>query len=104
MGFGPAGASTAQQMRMSGACHRLPGMGDPALIRPDNPVLARFQPVGLMQSACYRKGGGALSCVTCHDPHAKTSTDRAGYEAVCLSCHRGPSRTPCKLSAATGCV
>ena len=102
--FGPGRSSTVGQMRMCGSCHRLPEMGDPSLIRTDNPVLARFQPVGLMQSACYRKSEGALSCTTCHDPHAATSIDLAAYETVCLSCHRGPSRTPCKVSPATGCI
>jgi hypothetical protein len=104
MPFGPGRSTAAEQLRMCGACHRLPEMGDPALVRTDNPVLARFQPVGLMQSACYQKSQGAMSCTTCHDAHARTSTDRAAYEAVCLSCHQGPSQTPCKVSPATGCV
>jgi hypothetical protein len=104
MPFGPGRWTAAEQLRLCGGCHRLPEMGDPALVRTDNPVLARFQPVGLMQSACYRQSRGALSCLTCHDPHARTSTDRDAYEAACLGCHRGPSRTPCKISPATGCV
>jgi Cytochrome c554 and c-prime len=104
MPFGPGGSTTDEQMRMCGACHRLPSMGDASLIRVDNPVLVRFQPVGLMQSACYRESAGALSCVTCHDPHSRTSTNRAEYEAVCLSCHQGPSKTPCKVSPATACL
>jgi hypothetical protein len=74
------------------------------MIKPEYPVLVRFQPVGLMQSACYLKSQGALSCSTCHDPHARTSTDTPAYEAVCLSCHRGPSKTPCKVSPTAGCV
>jgi hypothetical protein len=102
--FGPGRSTTDEQIRMCGACHRLPEMGDRALIRPDNPVLARFQPVGLLQSACYRESRGALSCVTCHDPHARTSTDRDAYERICRSCHEGRSRTTCKVSPATGCV
>ena len=104
MPFGPGRSTTDEQMRMCGACHRVPSMGDASLIRTDNPVLVRFQPVGLMQSACYRKSAGAVSCVTCHDPHSRTSTNRAEYEAVCLSCHEGPSKTPCKVSPATACL
>ena len=57
-----------------------------------------------MQSACYRVSPGTLSCSSCHDPHARPSTDMAGYEAVCLSCHRTPFQTSCKVSPATGCV
>jgi hypothetical protein len=98
MPFGPGRATTDEQLRMCGACHLLPSMGDAELIRPENPVLARFQPVGLMQSACYRKSEGALSCVTCHDPHSRASTNRAEYEAQCLSCHHGPAKTQCRVS------
>ncbi len=104
MPFGLGNWTAADELRLCGACHRLPEMGDPAVIRPDNPAIVRFQPVGLMQSACYRKSKGTLSCSTCHDPHAKTSTDLPAYEAACLSCHRGPSQTPCKVSPETGCV
>src|SRR5262249_22814484 len=81
MPAGPARWSATDELRTCGRCHRLPEMGDPSLIRTDNPVLVRFQPVGLMQSACYRKSDG-LSCMTCHDPHARTSRNSAGYEAA----------------------
>ena len=104
MPFGLGNWTTADEFRLCGACHRLPEMGDRAVIRPDTNWLVRFQPIGLMQSACYRQSQGGLSCTTCHDPHARTSTDLAAYEAVCLSCHRGPSKTPCKVSPATGCI
>jgi hypothetical protein len=104
MPFGPGRSTTDEQMRMCGACHRLPSMGDASLIRVDNPVLVRFQPVGLMQSACYRKSAGALSCVTCHDPHSRTSSNKAEYESVCVSCHQGPSKTPCKVSPVKACL
>ena len=104
MPFGLGNWTAADELRLCGTCHRLPEMGDPAVIRPDNPAIVRFQPVGLMQSACYRQGQGGLSCTTCHDPHARTSTDLPAYEAVCLSCHKGPSLTSCKVSPETGCV
>jgi predicted CXXCH cytochrome family protein len=104
MPFGVANATAADELRLCGTCHRLPEMGDRAVIRTDNDWLVRFQPVGLMQSACYRQSRGGLSCTSCHDPHARTSTDLAAYEAVCLSCHRGPSKTPCGVSPATGCI
>ena len=81
------------QMQICGECHRHPSQAAPGQIRPDNPVIARFQPVGLMQSACYRRSDGALSCMTCHNPHSVASTDRSSYEASCLSCH-APSTVP----------
>jgi hypothetical protein len=104
MPFGTGRWTAAEEIRLCGTCHRLPENVDRALIRTDNPTIVRFQPVGLMQSACYRQSLGALSCTSCHDPHTRTSTDRAAYEVVCLSCHRGPGQTPCKVSPATGCV
>jgi predicted CXXCH cytochrome family protein len=57
-----------------------------------------------MQSACFRKSEGRMTCTTCHDPHARTSTDVVAYEAICLTCHQGASRTPCSVSPATGCI
>jgi hypothetical protein len=104
MPFGGRRSKPADEIRLCGACHRLPETVDRAMILPENPTLVRFQPVGLMQSACYQKSQGTLSCSTCHDPHAKTSTDLPAYEAVCLSCHQGSQRTACKISPVTGCV
>jgi hypothetical protein len=76
----------------------------PGSIRPDNPGLVRHQAVGLMQSACYARSDGALGCSTCHDPHARASRDRASYEAICLSCHQGASRSTCPVSPMLDCV
>ena len=69
--LGPGRASAEEQLQVCGQCHRLPEMisGGRAAITPDNPVIVRHQPVGLMQSACYTKSRGALSCSTCHNPH-----------------------------------
>ncbi|MBI3207446.1 MAG: tetratricopeptide repeat protein [Candidatus Solibacter usitatus] len=36
----------------------------------------------LMQSACFRKSAGKLTCVTCHDPHTAKVRD------ACNSCHQ----------------
>jgi predicted CXXCH cytochrome family protein len=47
-------------------------------------------PYRLEQSRCFRESRGALSCLSCHDPHRKVSpAERAAhYAAVCLGCHR----------------
>ena len=74
-------------MRSCGECHRHPDMITRASIRTDNIEIVRYQPVGLMQSRCYKFSSGTLSCVTCHDPHAPASRDRTRYEASCRSCH-----------------
>jgi hypothetical protein len=122
--FGPDRWTTSDLLGLCGSCHRHPSGSPPGKIQPDDPQLARFQPVGLMQSKCFQKSAGAINCVSCHDPHARASPDRAGYDGVCLSCHtRGkepmPARSaaaprqefaagteakPCLVSPASGCV
>ena len=113
--FGPDRFTAESLLKLCGACHRHPSSARPGQIRPDNPFLARFQPVGLMQSKCYARSEGALSCVTCHDPHARSSPDRVSYNAICLECHgaHGPtampaagihSRVVCPVSPRERCV
>ncbi len=103
--FGEGNWSDPQLMKLCGDCHRLPEMGAPGENRVDNASIVRHQPVGLMLSACFTRGGGRIGCVTCHDPHARTSTDRPAYEAACLSCHGpAPARKPCPVSPGQGCV
>lgn len=47
-------------------------------------------PYRLEQSACFRESGGALGCLTCHDPHRKVPVaERAAhYRRACLTCHQ----------------
>jgi Cytochrome c554 and c-prime len=106
MPFGPASGWTAEaQIRACGECHRLPETVDSGVITPENFSLARFPPVGILQSRCYQESKGALSCVTCHDPHAKSSNDHRVYEAVCLNCHQdSKSQTLCSVSPNENCL
>lgn len=111
MEFGPGRYTAVEQMRLCGRCHRfpgeLPGLGvlvHPSHIRPGNRDIVRFQPIGLMQSACYARSDGHLTCTTCHNPHARTSNDTAGYEAVCISCHQNAGQSQCPISTSQGCV
>jgi hypothetical protein len=104
MPFGPGRYSTNEQLQLCGRCHRLPAMITPGAIRVDNSNLVRHQPVGLIQSACFKRSKRALNCVTCHDPHARASSDRAAYEHVCLSCHGATPGTPCSVSPRSGCI
>jgi hypothetical protein len=105
--LGPDRWTAAELLQSCGACHRHPAGPRPEQIRPDDPTLARFQPIGLMLSRCYRQSAGALHCLTCHDPHARASSNRAGYDAVCLECHGGPARaaesTPSPPTAGVAC-
>ena len=104
----PGAWTAAQQMRLCGYCHRHPDRFLPAAIVVENPELVRHQPVGLMQSPCYLESDGRLSCTTCHDPHAKTSTDESMYVAACLSCHRPgpehPDQHACPVSPTEDCL
>ena len=104
MPFGPERWTADAQMTLCGKCHRHPSETFPGGLRPDRPSLARFQPVGIMQSKCYQASAGALSCVSCHDPHARASTDLGGYEATCLSCHKADPQVVCRVSPGGDCL
>jgi hypothetical protein len=43
----------------------------------------------LALSRCRRESGGALSCITCHDPHVQPRADGKAsyYRAKCVGCH-----------------
>ncbi len=102
--LGPDRWTAGSMMRACGECHRHPDVTPPASIRTDNIEIVRHQPVGLMQSKCYKLSRGSLSCVTCHDPHARASRDRTHYEVSCRSCHTTAPQTICPVSPQTGCL
>jgi hypothetical protein len=104
MPFGPDRWTPATQMALCGQCHRHPSEALPGRIRPEIPDLARFQPIGIMQSKCYTESDGALSCVNCHDPHARASSDRSTYESVCLACHDARPKSTCPVSPRDRCI
>jgi hypothetical protein len=107
------------QIDLCGKCHRHPNRVPPERLDPDDPVLVRFQPIGLSQSRCYKESGGGLSCVSCHDPHARAPSDPVYYERRCTNCHQtspsrpsaaamqsvAPSSTSiCPVSPSSGCL
>src|SRR5262249_49533477 len=104
MPFGLDSWTAESQLRLCGQCHRHPDRAPPGGVYPENRQLARFQPVGLMQSKCYTRSGGQLSCVTCHDPHARASPDRSSYEAACLKCHESAPQAVCRVNPTRGCI
>lgn len=92
----------ARLNHLCGECHRSQREIDPL----DELALSqtqRFQPYGLMKSACFKKSGNRLSCLSCHAPHRDADRDPTGYERVCRSCHdTGGSR--CPVNPRDGCV
>ncbi|MBC8115492.1 MAG: hypothetical protein H7062_13995 [Candidatus Saccharimonas sp.] len=72
-------------------CHRRADEREPSDIRTDNPEIVRFQPVGLLQSACF-KNSAKLTCVTCHDPHRPLEAQDSRGIWQCVQCHN-PAHT-----------
>lgn len=95
-------------MMICARCHR--SIAD--VLPEQQDMTQRFQTFGLQKSECYVKSGENLSCVTCHDPHKKASTDRKAYEAACKSCHAppegfgppDPSKHVCPVNPQSGCI
>jgi tetratricopeptide (TPR) repeat protein len=83
----PRQLNAAALNEFCGSCHRKPPeVGD----EDDwsNSWNVRHQPSSLSRAACFRNSNGALSCLTCHDPHAPLSTVAAEYDKRCQGCHR----------------
>jgi hypothetical protein len=92
----------ARLNHLCGECHRSEQEIDPL----DEGAMAqtqRFQPYGLMKSACFRRSEDRLSCLSCHNPHQDAAREAASYERACRSCHT-PGATVCPVNARDGCI
>jgi len=97
----PARFTAAQINVLCGACHRQASDLDDDTDW-TNAWNVRHEPAYLHRAACFRNSNGALSCVTCHDPHQPLKTTAASYDAKCLSCH--PKAAHSVAIASRSCV
>ena len=70
-----------------GTCHRKPPEAGEETDW-TNAWNIRHQPDYLSHATCFRKSAGALSCITCHDPHAPRSAKASEYDQRCAACHK----------------
>ncbi len=99
----PKRLSAVQISALCGACHRQASELDDETDW-SNAWNVRHQPSYLHRAACFRNSNGALSCLTCHDPHQPLKTVAAAYDAHCISCHRKAAHTnPIAARSCVGC-
>ena len=99
----PKRLSAVQLNALCGACHR-----EASDLDDDrdwtNAWNVRHEPAYLHRAACFRNSGGALSCVTCHDPHQPLKTTAPAYDAKCAGCHAKVGHTTATASrTCVGC-
>ncbi|HWE07250.1 MAG TPA: tetratricopeptide repeat protein, partial [Rhizomicrobium sp.] len=95
---------TAGQINvLCGACHRQASDLDDETDW-SNAWNVRHEPSYLHRAACFRNSKGALSCITCHDPHQPLQTAAASYDAKCVSCHpKVAHAAPVASGSCAGC-
>jgi tetratricopeptide (TPR) repeat protein len=104
----PGHGSGEQIVALCAQCHSPRGRP----VAHDDPTSVRSQGTTLTWSRCYTESQGALSCVTCHNPHRNAVTSAEHYESKCLSCHSGatekagqrPRGVVCPVNSSKGCV
>lgn len=79
--------SQMESVNRCAECHRRAEEQEPGEVRRDNHKIVRFQPVGLVQSPCFK--GSEMTCVTCHDPHRTLEAQDSLGIWQCVQCHDG---------------
>ena len=82
-----------------GSCHRKP-LPPGVAVNWNDPWNTRHQPLYLGQSACFLKSQGALSCLSCHQPHgALRRSEPSYYNERCAACHKDKTHPVVKTAA-----
>ncbi len=97
--------SQEESVQRCAQCHRRADELEAREISPSNADIVRFQPVGLVQSACFQRSP-TLTCVTCHDPHRPLEVQDSAGLWQCTQCHdsRQPHHTVCRLGRRDDCL
>ena len=97
-------ASPVEAVNRCAECHRRPEEVD-AHGDADDPDLARFQPVGLLQSKCFT-ASQKMTCTTCHDPHRPMDVQDSLGDWQCIQCHdaSNSSHTTCGSGESENCL
>ena len=98
---------TAKELNeFCGTCHR--SLTPDKTVVLSDPWNVRHQPPYLGMSQCFQKSSGAVSCLTCHDPHERhRRNEPAYYRQKCVGCHSGgthPPKAVCVEQRPSDCV
>ncbi len=97
-------ATQIESIHRCAECHRRAEEQPEADVHKDNDNIARFQPVGLVQSPCFQ--GSQMTCLTCHDPHLTLKAQDSLGIWQCTQCHDGTEskHVLCSAGHETGCI
>ena len=100
----PKNLAAGELNQLCGKCHRFPD----GKVNWADPWNVRHQPGYFQESRCFQKSRGALSCLTCHNPHEPLRRNEASYyRQICLSCHTRSAPEPkpiCKTKESSDCT
>jgi hypothetical protein len=100
--------NSESELKLCGTCHRMPKDVEPKELRKYPNFLIRFQPIGLLRSACYLESDpGEFKCTTCHNPHVTSkATPLAEHVQTCVNCHleNSSEHVACPVSPKEGCI
>jgi len=73
----------------TGQCRDCHIVGDATEIanRREESIWVRSPGITMTFSRCYTESPGALSCLTCHEPHRDSERSASFYEQKCITCH-----------------